>query len=391
MQKPLGEISGGIRLYLTDEIKANGLRFLLVGALVCMALAVCVGCAPGESQQGSTSVSTVSDSSSALESAPSSAESKDPDARSREADAESPEAESDDKSKSESASEDKSKSESASEGKGAASAQPAAFEADPAYDELQAEVEGVLSDAVADVGVAFVDLSDDRRIAGFSVNGDTPLVAASMIKLAILAEFLQEVDSGAIAMEDTYTVQPEDIVGGTGSVQSAGVGATYTYAELARLMICESDNVAANVLIDRMGMDAVNAQAKKLGLARTHLNRKMMDEEAMAQRVENLMSAEDAAVLLSLIYRGQLVSETASTFAFEALEAQADSAGIAAGLPEGVVFAHKTGTLPLVKNDGGIVEAPKPYVLVVFFSGAEDSTAFDLMARISSLVYETVE
>ena len=269
--------------------------------------------------------------------------------------------------------------------------EPIAFENDPAYDKLRTEVEDLASKAVMDVGVAFVDLTDEGRIAGFSVNGDTSLIAASMIKLAVLAEFLDEVENGDIAMEEPYTLQAGDIVGGTGSAQSAGAGSSYTFGELARLMICESDNVAANVLIDRMGMDAVNAQMEKLGLENTQRVRQMMDEAAMAQHRENLMSAEDAAVLLARIYRGQLVSETASAFALDALEAQTDSAGLSQGLPEGVVFAHKTGTLAMVKNDGGIVEAEKPYVLVVFCSGAEESAAYDLMSKISTLVYEQFE
>ena len=269
--------------------------------------------------------------------------------------------------------------------------QPVSFESDPAFDELKSEVESVLSDAVIDVGVVFVDLSDADRIAGFSVNGDTPLVAASMIKLAVATEFLDEVETGEIAMEEPYTVQAGDIVGGTGSVQSAGAGSTYTYGELARLMISESDNVGANVLIERMGMDAVNAQMEELGLANTHLVRKMMDESAMAERKENLMSAQDAAVLLALVYQGKLVSPTASAFMLEALEAQTDSVGLTQGLPEGVEFAHKTGTLAQVKNDGGIVEAEKPYVLVMFCSGADDATALELMGKVSKLVYERVE
>jgi beta-lactamase class A len=223
------------------------------------------------------------------------------------------------------------------------------------------------------------------------VNGDTPLVAASMIKLPVLAEFLYEVESGKISMDEPYTLREKDIVGGTGSVQSSPAGMVFTYAELARLMICESDNVAANVLIERMGMDAVNARAEQIGLSGTRLVRLLMDENAQANRKENLMSAEDAAVLLALIWHGQLADETASKFALEALEAQSDTAGILQGLPKGTVFAHKTGTLAQVRNDGGIIEAAKPYVLVVFCSGAEESTALDLMSRISELVHDRYE
>lgn len=337
----------------------------------------CVACAPASPPVASSVSTSVSSSSSASEPSSSSAADQSESASSSTA--------------SSAESQASRESESQSSNKSTGTANPAAFENDPAYDELRAEVEDLASGAVMDVGVAFVDLTDPDRIAGFSVNGDTSLVAASMIKLAVLAEFLDEVERGDIAMEEPYTVQAEDIVGGTGSVQSAGAGSTFTFGELARLMICESDNVAANVLIDRMGMDAVNARLEELGLENTQLVRRLMDETAMAQRKENLMSAEDAAVLLAQIYRGQLVSETASAFALEALEAQTDSAGLAQGLPEGVVFAHKTGTLAMVKNDGGIVEAEKPYVLVVFCSGAEQSAAYDLMGKISTLVYEQFE
>lgn len=256
---------------------------------------------------------------------------------------------------------------------------------------MKSQVEELVAASGIDVGVAFVDLSDDSRVAGFSVHGDMSLVAASMIKLLVLAEFLDEVDAGKLSMDEPYALQAEDIVGGTGSVQSAGVGTTFTLGELARLMICESDNVAANILINRMGMDAVNAQAEKLGLENTQLNRLMMSAEAQAKHIENTMSAKDAATLLTMVWRGQLVSEEASAFALEALDAQFDGAGIGQALPEGVAFAHKTGTLDLVKNDGGIVKADKPYVLTVFCSGGDASASLDLMVQISRIVYEQFE
>ena len=334
-------------------------RLLLMGVLAFTLFGVCAGCASGTSQSESAPASTSGATSSNM--------------------SESGKAGGEGES-------------GATAAKDAEGKPPAgAFEADPAYDELKSEVESVFSDSVIDVGVAFVDLSDVNRIAGFSVNGKMPLVSASMIKLAILAEFLEEVEKGELSLEEPYTLQADDIVGGTGSVQSAGAGSVHTLGELARLMICDSDNTAANVLVKRMGMDAVNDQMKELGLENTQLNRLMMDEEAIAQHKENFMSAEDAAVLLARIYRGQLVSETASAFALEALEAQSDSVGLAQGLPEGVVFAHKTGTLAMVKNDGGIVEAKKPYVLVVFCSGADQSVALDLMNKVSALVYERFE
>ena len=65
------------------------------------------------------------------------------------------------------------------------------------------------------------------------------------------------------------------------------------------------------------------------------------------------------------------------------LKGQHDGAGLLEGLPTGSVFAHKTGTLDGVFNDGGIVLASNPYVMVVLSSDAERSQAQDCMVDIA--------
>lgn len=256
------------------------------------------------------------------------------------------------------------------------------------YRDMQAQVEEVLRGKAFDIGVSYVDLAVPAEHAGFKISGDVRMPSASMIKLLILAEFLDEVDQGVLSMEEPYTIRDSDIVGGTGSKQGSA-GQSFTLAELAHDMISESDNIATNVLIERMGMDAINAQAKKLGLKQTELNRLMMDEQAIANRIENFTSAEDLSRLLALIWRGDLVSPEASAFALQALEDQIDNTGIRAGLPSDVVFAHKTGSLAQVRHDGGIVEADRAYVLVVMCSGMpSEEEAHDAMAKVSEVVYD---
>ena len=158
-------------------------------------------------------------------------------------------------------------------------------------------------------------------------------------------------------------------------------------------MISESDNTATNVLIDACGgMDAVNAKAKELGLAATRLNRMMMDSDAMAQGIENYVSADDLAVLFRMVYNGTFVDSELSELVLQALEQQTDNAGIPQGLPADIVFAHKTGTLSNVRHDGGIVECGHPYVLVVLCSGSgfnEEGALFS-MEQIASATYSEI-
>lgn len=213
-----------------------------------------------------------------------------------------------------------------------------------------------------------------------SVNGDEPFVSASIIKLAILGTLLDQAQSGVLSLDDSVTVDPSDVVGGTGVIQASGAGGSYTYRQLAAYMIQDSDNIATNLIIDAVGMPAVNEYARGIGLAETVLNRRMMD---FSTDVENYTSANDVAHMLQLIYQGKLVSPDASEFALDLLKGQHDGAGLLEGLPAGSVFAHKTGTLDGVFNDGGIVLAASPYVMVVLSSDAERSQAQDSMADVA--------
>lgn len=212
------------------------------------------------------------------------------------------------------------------------------------------------------------------------VSGDKPFVSASIIKLAILGTLLDQAQSGALSLDDSATVGPSDMVGGTGVIQTSGAGESYTYRQLAAYMIQDSDNIATNLIIDAVGMPAVNEYASEIGLTQTVLNRRMMD---FAAGEENYTSANDVARMLQLIYQGKLVSPDMSEFALDLLKGQHDGAGLLEGLPAGSVFAHKTGTLDGVFNDGGIALAPNPYVMVVLSSDTERSQAQACMVDIA--------
>lgn len=212
------------------------------------------------------------------------------------------------------------------------------------------------------------------------VNGDEPFVSASIIKLAILGTLLDQAQSGVLSLDDSVTVDPPDVVGGTGVIQASGAGGSYTYRQLAAYMIQDSDNIATNLVIDAVGMPAVNQYASEIGLTQTVLNRRMMD---FAAGDENYTSANDVAHMLQLIYQGKLVSPDASEFALDLLKGQHDDAGLLEGLPAGSVFAHKTGTLDGVFNDGGIVLDRNPYVMVVLSGDAERSQAQACMVDIA--------
>lgn len=239
----------------------------------------------------------------------------------------------------------------------------------------------IISEYDRSVAVAVLPLDGSL---GFSINGDKSFVSASMIKLLILAEYLDETDNGNLDSDSLYTRNSNDVVGGTGVIQSEAPGTTYSYDELAKYMIIYSDNTATNVLIDLMDMNSVNEKARELGLNAAGLQRKMMDFNS---GTENHISANDAALIFSKIATHTLASETSCKKAESYLLQQVDSEGLAQGLPAGIDFGHKTGSLGSIRHDGGIVYSANPYVIVVLTEiGAP--AANNIMKAISNTVYK---
>src|SRR5207248_2477011 len=94
---------------------------------------------------------------------------------------------------------------------------------------------------------------------------------------------------GRLKLTDPYTVQSSDLVPDSDIMGGLTPGVTrLTLRDLATMMVAVSDNSAANVLIDRLGMQNINTMINGLGLAHTHLRRKMMDLQAAKEGRENI-------------------------------------------------------------------------------------------------------
>lgn len=234
------------------------------------------------------------------------------------------------------------------------------------------------------VSVTYLPVGSPAGIV--SVNGATQHASASMIKLVVLAALLDKVAAGEINLAAQVEVKASDIVSGTGTVQDDGPG-TYELQELVRRMIADSDNTATNVIVDLIGMDAVNEEASKLGLTGTVMARKMMDVVAADQGMRNRMTSDDAATVLNLIATGKLVNEQMSELAMSFLLQQTINAGLTDAIPAGVQVAHKTGELNQAEHDGGVVLAAHPYVLVVMTEGIDNYLGVSVIADVSRAVY----
>lgn len=197
------------------------------------------------------------------------------------------------------------------------------------------------------------------------INASAQLPSASLIKLYIAGCYMDEAENGVI--RDSYR-------------------------ESLDAMLEQSDNDAANRLIDLLGMNAVNAFIEKQGAVQTHLGRRMLE----ASQDDNYTSAQDCGQILESILEGTYVSEEASEYLLEDLKKQTRTGKIPAGVPEEVRTANKTGELSVsgyaVQHDAAIVWAPGgTYILVVMVEdGGGEGTMVSSIQEISRLVYETI-
>ena len=192
-------------------------------------------------------------------------------------------------------------------------------------------------------------------------------------------------------MNCAHPIKIYDAVEG-GSFYHLPAGTEVTVRELIRHMIVESDNTCANMLIDMVGMDAVNATMQELGLSHTVLRRKMMDFAAASQGRENMTTASDMGRLFELLFNGQCVDGAYDMEMLEILKGQEDNCILPAQLPNMIPVAHKTGELDGIYHDCGIIYDKKnPFVLCILAEGIENEAQgiYDL-SYLTRAVYDSI-
>jgi beta-lactamase class A len=219
------------------------------------------------------------------------------------------------------------------------------------------------------LGVAIEDLTTGQK---FMLRADSVFPQASSIKIAVLAELYHQAQlsahgtSGKAKLTDLYIMQSADLVPDSDIMGGLTPNVTQlTNRDLATMMVAVSDNSATNVLIDRLGMDNVNAFLESLGLHSTRLRRKMMDLKAAAEGRENVSTPQEMMTLLENVYEGKLLDKEMSADFWKVLSTHKDSF-IPRMLPDGLQIANKPGELEGVRNDSGVVFVHnRPYVICV--------------------------
>jgi len=253
------------------------------------------------------------------------------------------------------------------------------FPADLSWKKLDYRIGEAVEKFDGAIGVAIIDLTDGRAILK---NADRVFPTASSIKIAILLELFhqeQEARAGAqgkTKLDDIYTFDPKELVEFSQIMAGLTPGLTHvTNRDLAQFMVAVSDNTAANILIDRVGMQNVNATLRGLGLTKTMLRRKMMDFAAAKRGDENVSTPQEMARLLEAIYQGKVLDKDLNEQFIKQLSTLKESY-IPHDLPAGVPVANKPGNLQNVRTDSGIIFVKgRPFAMSVMTADAHNERA----------------
>jgi beta-lactamase class A len=245
----------------------------------------------------------------------------------------------------------------------AQSAAPSAGKQQILWQKLESQIQEIDQHLDGVMGIAIEDLTTGDH---FFLHESEVFAQASSIKITVLANLYLQAGQGKLNLTDLYTVQSADLVPDSDIMNGLTPGVTrVTLSDLATMMVAVSDNSATNVLIDRVGMQNVNALLDSLGLTHTRLRRKMMDLEAAKQGRENISTPREMMQLLDAIYHGKVLNKESTADFFKMLST-GKASFIPRDLPPDLKVANKPGELEAVRNDSGIVFVEgRPYVICV--------------------------
>ena len=168
------------------------------------------------------------------------------------------------------------------------------------------------------VGVAAIMPGGDR----FTHNAERRFVAANTVKIPIMIELFRQIDAGRHALDDCYQLRRADRASGSGVMLHLHDGMEFTLKDLTYLMISISDNTATNVLIERVGMEQVNAAMRELGMAASTLSRKMGQRDENRPDKENWATPDDYATAVASLLNGRAASPSSCAQMIAMLEKQ---------------------------------------------------------------------
>jgi beta-lactamase class A len=237
----------------------------------------------------------------------------------------------------------------------------------------------------------------------YYLNADEVMPTASLIKIAVMIEFYQQVEAGKLKPTDRVMLRTADKVPGNGILtEHFSDGANFSLRDAVRLMIAFSDNTATNLVLDRTGIAAVNKRMQAWDFPNTKINAKVyrgsttsVDPERTRRYGLGSTTAREMVRLLEELQIGQRHRPAVKQVMLNHLMKNTDKDKFNRLLPPGTVVAHKDGYVSDTRTDAGLIHTPGGIVAVCVLTTDNEDQRWHadnagnlLCARVAKEVYD---
>jgi beta-lactamase class A len=254
-------------------------------------------------------------------------------------------------------------------------------------------------DGIEQISFAVIDLNGDQPKLG-GVNYDNFIYPASVYKMYVAAEILNQVSHAKYSLYEPYIAKEPNVVDRSSEIKTdprplLKDGDTVNINYLLDLMITRSDNSAANCLIDVAKRKNIDSLLHNYDWYGSEVTRKFLKRKFEDPGYENIRGTETCALhaadFMYKIYSNTLVNEWVSLQMKTLLGRQLDKSKLAAGLPSSAMFYHKTGWFSYWTNDVGIVLDGNVKYIIACFIPLEEVLALPKFKVLSEKVYELMK
>jgi beta-lactamase class A len=245
----------------------------------------------------------------------------------------------------------------------------------------------------------------------FNLAGDERVRAASTIKLPILVALHGEVKEGRLSWEEKLVVTKKTRAQGAGILLEMDDGHSLTLREASKLMVVVSDNIATNLILERVGIDKVNAWMDKLKLPKTRSLAWIGGEVVSKARSADWNKRADGSTygigvttpnemvnLLTSLAQGEIISPEDSKQILALMGRQQYKDGIGRNM-RGASVANKPGALDRLRSDVGIITVGKEkFALAITLDDmtvppdwSPDNAALKMLSKLSEVLVASLK
>jgi len=254
----------------------------------------------------------------------------------------------------------------------------------PTVSPARAQIEQIIQQSHADVSVAFRSL-DGKQQLFIKANEPFP-AAASIIQIPVMMELYAQAQSGELRLTDAIVVHNSfrSLVDGTPFQLDSKtdpdrelygqMGKPVSLRDLCEHMVAHNSSLAADLLIEKLGVDRIRERIAALHIDRMDLARAIEPAEANQKGPNNATTARSVLELLWTLAKRQESGDDSSKEMIGMLARAALQQPPTAGMPADPRDAQSL-QVAGTGQQSMIVYGPHPYVVVILASGITNPVA----------------